>query len=56
VDPTPGQVAHIAHREGREDAGAWAQSIEHAAFGDSPVDEQRDGILRQQRPDPTAKD
>lgn len=55
VDPTPGQIAHSAHREGREGA-SWAQSIEHAAFGDSPVDEQRDGTLRQQRPDPVRED
>lgn len=56
VDPTPGQIAHSALREGNDTAGAWAQSIERAAFGDSPLDEQRDGTLRQQRPDPARDD
>lgn len=56
VDPTPGQIAHSAFREGKGTAGAWAQSVEHAAFGDSPLDEQREGALRQQRPDPARDD
>ncbi|HEX2878079.1 MAG TPA: hypothetical protein VHO25_00955 [Polyangiaceae bacterium] len=56
TDPTPGQIAHSALHEGRDAAGSWARSIEHAAFGDSPVDEQRDSSLRQRRPDPARED
>jgi 5-hydroxyisourate hydrolase-like protein (transthyretin family) len=56
TDPTPGQIAHSALSEGRDAAGNWAQSIEHAAFGDSLVDEQRDSSLRQRRPDPVRED
>jgi hypothetical protein len=56
VDPTPGQIAHAALREGQNAAGSWAQSIEHAAFGDSPVDEQRDSSLSRLRPDAARED
>jgi hypothetical protein len=56
MDPTPGQIAHSAQRDGRDAASSWARSIEEAAFGDSPVDEPPDAALLHRRPDPARGD
>ncbi len=50
AEPTPGQVAAAAAHRDDDRVADWAQQIEHAAFGPSAPDEQRERQLREKEP------
>jgi len=49
-DPTPGHVASVARGRHAEDVGDWARSVEHAAFGPEPPDEDEERRIHDQEP------
>jgi hypothetical protein len=49
-EPTPGHVRRVAARSNIGDVEAWAQNVEHIAFGPDVVDEQAEQHVRATEP------
>jgi hypothetical protein len=49
-EPTPGEIANIAARRGDPRTARWAEDVQAAAFGGTPVDEAVEAALRAAEP------